>query len=594
MPAFAERMAIVLVLLALPVAICFTPAVYLCYLVPKDDPPKILPRPVSHKLPDPVEQVLQAWRDPEPTLVLAFSGQMYGYLQPCGCARPQVGGLERRYQLLQRLRQSSWPVVGFDLGDLARLRYEVKQGVFALAEQARLKYETAWKMLKECHWQVVGIGPEEIRFPLEDVFGWALNDRPPVLVCSNLDWPDWRDIGAYRQWHVYEMPPADQSIRSNQPSPPTETSASLTGSASNSRSASPRWRIICLAVISDSVVAELKKEMPQDAEIFKRLQPAEQALVRLWPEVTKCQPNLVVLLHHGTDSEARALAERFGGVDIVLSRDTADVASSIAVPLPPSQTATFSRTPAINNRLLVRVGHKGKAIGLVGVRPVKTSAESSSREPSHSSAALAYRLDYRMIELTEPLELPPDQTNPVREAMREYVYQVYARDLLRRWVEQRQVTHPQQLDQPGAVFVGPERCAECHRNACRVWSQSKHSQAYAALVRYGEPKTTDQRSGKTVGRQYDPECVICHTTGFEYKSGFRNEQDTPHLLANGCENCHGPASLHVQFPQDSKYWQPLRRTASNFVNACRSCHDSENDPHFDFSKYWPQIVHKKD
>jgi hypothetical protein len=320
MPAFAERIAIVLVLLALPVAIFLAPAVYLSYLIPEDDPPKILPRPVSQKLPDPAEQVLQAWRDPEPGLVLAFSGQMYGYLQPCGCARPQVGGLERRYQLLQRLRQSGWPVVGFDLGDLARIRYEVKQGVFALAEQARLKYETAWKMLKECGWQVVGIGPEEIRFPLEDVFGWALNDRPPVLVCSNLDWPDWRDTGAYRQWHVYEVPLADHSTRSNQTRPPTETAVPPEGSASNSRSASPRWRIVCLAVINESVVAELKKELPQDAEIFKRLQPAEHALARLWPEVSKCQPNLVVLLHHGTDDEARALAERFGGIDIVLSR----------------------------------------------------------------------------------------------------------------------------------------------------------------------------------------------------------------------------------------------------------------------------------
>jgi hypothetical protein len=178
--------------------------------------------------------------------------------------------------------------------------------------------------------------------------------------------------------------------------------------------------------------------------------------------------------------------------------------------------------------------------------------------------------------------------------MQDYVYQVYARQLLAQWVAQRQRSHPQQLEQPGAAFVGASACAECHRTACQVWNNSKHSQAYDALVKYGQPQTSITRDGRQllIGRQYDPECVICHTTGFAFKTGFRSEQETPQLRANGCENCHGPASLHVQFPKDPKYWQPLHRTAS--ANLCISCHDSENDPHFDFSKYWPKIVHKKD
>src|SRR5438876_9759401 len=29
---------------------------------------------------------------PKPDLALVLSGQMYGYLQPCGCSRPQLGG----------------------------------------------------------------------------------------------------------------------------------------------------------------------------------------------------------------------------------------------------------------------------------------------------------------------------------------------------------------------------------------------------------------------------------------------------------------------------------------------------------------------
>src|SRR5262245_48853676 len=40
-------------------------------------------------------------KDRKPDLVILLSGQTHGYLQPCGCSRPQLGGLERRYNLIE-------------------------------------------------------------------------------------------------------------------------------------------------------------------------------------------------------------------------------------------------------------------------------------------------------------------------------------------------------------------------------------------------------------------------------------------------------------------------------------------------------------
>ena len=43
---------------------------------------------------------------PQPDLVLIVTADQHGYLLPCGCSRPQEGGLERRYNLIQMLKDA--------------------------------------------------------------------------------------------------------------------------------------------------------------------------------------------------------------------------------------------------------------------------------------------------------------------------------------------------------------------------------------------------------------------------------------------------------------------------------------------------------
>jgi hypothetical protein len=84
------------------------------------------------------------------------------------------------------------------------------------------------------------------------------------------------------------------------------------------------------------------------------------------------------------------------------------------------------------------------------------------------------------------------------------------------------------------TFIGSERCLTCHANAADVWKSSAHSHAYATLVKKG--------------KESDPACLRCHTTGFLLTGGFRPDLEPAkraHLTDVGCETCHGPGSLHV-------------------------------------------------
>src|SRR5437667_9941532 len=98
----------------------------------------------------------------------------------------------------------------------------------------------------------------------------------------------------------------------------------------------------------------------------------------------------------------------------------------------------------------------------------------------------------------------------------------------------RPLPHP-----TGRTFVGSETCGTCHTKAYDIWKKTPHAKATATLT------------GLAIPRQFDPECLSCHVTGWEpqkffpFKSGYESMTSTKHLVANGCENCHGPGSRHV-------------------------------------------------
>jgi hypothetical protein len=113
-----------------------------------------------------------------------------------------------------------------------------------------------------------------------------------------------------------------------------------------------------------------------------------------------------------------------------------------------------------------------------------------------------------------------------------------------------------------------------------------------------------------VTREHDPECLSCHVTGwnpqgyYPYVSGFLKIEDS-RLHANGCENCHGPCSAHVelenQIAAGKEFDKELRKKLTREIkvtlkqaketNLCLDCHDLDNSPEFDFDKYWPLVDH---
>ncbi|MBN2843413.1 MAG: hypothetical protein JXM68_10005 [Sedimentisphaerales bacterium] len=125
----------------------------------------------------------------------------------------------------------------------------------------------------------------------------------------------------------------------------------------------------------------------------------------------------------------------------------------------------------------------------------------------------------------------------------------------------------------GNQFAGSASCGngpECHGEIYEKWSQFKHAQAVPTLV--------------AVNRDYDPECMECHTVGLRYESGYRSVQETPELAAVGCEMCHGPGMFHNEYPTE-----PYRE----IFTSCEDCHNDYHSPEFKEKReeYFEKIKH---
>src|SRR5207249_3148169 len=99
------------------------------------------------------------------------------------------------------------------------------------------------------------------------------------------------------------------------------------------------------------------------------------------------------------------------------------------------------------------------------------------------------------------------------------------------------VPHRAQIEKPklNLSYVGSQACQNCHAAAFVKWTGTSHSTALNALEKVAKRPSL---------RQYDPECVVCHTVGFGYNTGYESEKKTPQLMHVGCESCHGPGSGH--------------------------------------------------
>lgn len=443
----------------------------------------------------------------EPKAVVVVSGEIDGYLEPCGCTQGQLGGLIRRFEFVERIQARDIPLALVDLGSLMKDPSGSRGG----PEQALIKFDVALKALNTFHYNAIALSADDLKVGVGEAFAQFLNNltEPTTIVAANVE-PGAGFETIIRPWTIAEAGPLKFGVT---------------------------------AVVSPERIEALQD--PDKDILLPAVRPPDEVLGSVLADLEK-QTDYQILMVQSEPEEAERLAAAFPGFDIVVG------SSSLVDPEQDPKMLNDGKT------MLVNVGRRGKYVGAVGLFEGDDA------------------MKFARISLNERFDAPSNEVKKIIED--EYRGMLKAMGTVANFPR-----HDYVNGAPGAKFVGAESCRDCHPNTYLKWESTKHATAFASLENDPKPNTI-----------YDAECISCHTTGFGYTSGYRSVAETPGLRGNQCENCHGPASRHIEEPDNLAFRQALALSAerADRNRLCIRCHDEDNSPTFDFDTYMTMIYHK--
>ena len=286
-----------------------------------------------------------------------------------------------------------------------------------------------------------------------------------------------------------------------------------------------------------AVVAALDPEFPYHdfADSFEGLTITDPvAAVNKAVKSIKGKADVIIVLAHLSVTSPVEFAGKLTGVDIVVQGHSAELADG---------------PEKVGGALLVNGFYKGKKMGRLDLWLGKGG------KPGQGIADYKYSV----IDIDE--SIPSDVK--VEEIIAGYRSELQERKF--------DFSKP---DPPGAgAYVSPRVCEECHKAEYENWSMTAHARSYEALARTGD--------------QYDPECLVCHTTGYGWKSGYKVGGTRQGLYNVTCESCHGRAFGHVSPDLATQLKPPVSTAISRAVpeKTCLTCHDEENSPRFQYGPY---------
>lgn len=263
---------------------------------------------------DPIKangEIFVGW--PKPEFALVISGELDGYLEPCGCAGldNQMGGLKRRETLLKDLKAQGWPLASLDMGGLVK----------RLGVQTEIKYRYALESLVDLGYQGVALGGHELGLGNIDAVSGALMNIDPAknpVVSAN--------VGIYG---------LDESVEMGM---------------------TARFRVIEAGGkrigVTSVLGAKHQAALAGRADIAI-ISPAD-GLAQVAPLLAAENCDLQVLMVHGDPAEATALALQFPQFQIVATTGGAEEPPKTPKAIPGSKS------------LLVEAGHKGMYVIVIG------------------------------------------------------------------------------------------------------------------------------------------------------------------------------------------------------------------------------------
>lgn len=236
--------------------------------------------------------------------------------------------------------------------------------------------------------------------------------------------------------------------------------------------------------------------------------------------------------------------QKKNALNVLLTEKKAAEVSRIGWDVIITSSGELIEAPVVKDNTIIVSGYeRGQKLGMLSLR---VDMSGKIRLDSHNWQPL-------------PLDAPEDAA--VRKIITEYDHAV------------AELMKDEETRQAGSgPYLGAFSCKDCHAPHFESYGATGHPKAFEALEKAGKSR--------------NPECVVCHTTGYGTDGGFISKTSTPGLAGVGCEVCHGPGKEHLD---------DLSRQVFRSISAevCLKCHTHENSPGFDYETYRKKIIHQQ-
>ena len=482
---------------------------------------------------------LEGWAKPAATLVL--SGEMRGYLEPCGCTAGQHGGLGRRADLIESLEKRGWPLAGFDVGGLMN-RPNRTQSVSKLA--------SALRSLDQLQYKAIGLGREEVQMDPANL--WPAADESPFVSANLVIFPPDGELkiqDAFDESYSFGRRP---------------------------------WKLVQVGDVKIAVTSvfglKFQAEVMGPSGRLRDIAPVDPiaALKMVLPKMQAENPDLLVLLSHATVEESKDYAAKFPEFDIVVTAGSAEDGKE--------------KPERVGKTLVLQVGAKGKTVGVVGFYPEGKErlkyelADLDSRFEEHKSMKDQMALYQEMLKELNIAQAEKAVPHPGKGS-------VDGGDLRFVGAAKCGECHTKAFSK-----LKNSRHAHAYDSLITGRKDEKH-----VVARNHDPECLSCHVTGWDPKEVTP--YISGYLFEEPIADRKGNPVLPDLKGQQCENCHGPGSKHVEAELAWKKTNKRTPEVDNWrkfmhndlawakANLCIRCHDGDNSPKFKFEEYWEKVKH---
>jgi len=498
---------------------------------------------------------------------IIYSNDVIGETEPCGCKVNQIGGMPRKASYVSTVKKDVRDLLLLDAGDLLFRAYDYGDDPdIALAFQGKKIIEA----MNVMGWTALGLGEKDFALGTDYLKDLAKTADFPFLSANVLD--------AKTNKCVFEP----YSV------------VKVNG-----------LRVGITSVIGTDTDFKAKRQ----EELGIKLADPENALAAVLNELHGKADFIVVLAHTGTN-DARFLAKEFDGIDLIIAGHNGY--ENICEPITENDTLITTIYPGGKyvDRLDFSITDPGRPYEFFVIGSERSDsfehkelitrkkqldifmADIEAQKREGKDVAMIEKVvtdelkqvNKRLDELGEPADTkrPNTVTASLIALDSGFADDPTVRGIFKKYADKLAEIKNQQKesllekgtrdDDSRSVephYVGMESCKMCHATVYSFVSGTSHSTAYETL--------------RKKERQFEPDCISCHTTGYKKPGGFNNILTARDLLGVQCEVCHGPGSLHVADNVANK--MPHLTKAAD----CIACHDPEHDGNFIYAEKLKKI-----